>query len=858
MMNQSDSENKRATVNAPLLYPHLTHGDAFDEVYDENFHTKKHWLPVLSHLSQLQNGRVQELHQRAQRILRDDGATYDLKNDPLSPDVWSLDIIPNVLDVEQWRLAEKGLAQRSEMFNLILKDIYGEQRLIKEGIVPAEIIFNHPDFIRQCHGLELPGLKSLILHACDMVRDVNGQFIVIGDQTQAPVGAGYALENRTVISRVLPAVFRQSHVRRLSGFFHTLRDTLNQLAAHKTDDPKIVLLTVGSSSSTYYEHAYLANYLGYPLVQAADLTVRNGKVWLKSLNGLTPVDVILRRTDDRDCDQVELNANSISGVPGLLEVVRNGNVVLANPLGSAVLESPALMAYLPRISQFFLNEDLILENVETRWCGDAQALDYVANNLDTLIVKPAYGRSQGRSIYGHCLTPEQKQDTLKKLRANPSEYVAQSYVPGSMVPVWSNARLEARPSLLKAFVVADGDGYAVMPGGLSRVAESKQDYMVTRLSGSLSKDFWVTADKPDLTHVSLLDKEALHDVQDINIPSRVVDNFFWFGRYAERAEMSIRLLRVVFKQLNGLELLAPESREVLLKAVSFQTTCLPGFTEGDHTLFDYPDAELADLVVNGNRVGSIKSNLLAMLACGEQVRERLSADTRIILNKLRDNLNELDRAYVGGLPEAPEESLDNLVTSLLALSGLSNESMLRGQDWLFLQMGHSTECAIQTAKLLQSTLAPRLGGVAQQQVLESVLLSVEALISYRRRYRTKAKVPFGLDLLMVDSTNPRSLVFQVQRLREYLEFLPKNSSYVPGGLSNEVRLVLKTLNDIQLTDLEALSTANPETNSRDAFSTLMAQVGEQLEQFTSIIADKYFDHTAGPQQLIKPKWKMDV
>ncbi|WP_407333596.1 circularly permuted type 2 ATP-grasp protein [Enterovibrio sp. 27052020O] len=857
-MNQSDSENSGAAVNAPLLYPSQTQGDAFDEVYDVNFQTKKHWLPVLSHITQLKEERVWELHRRAQRILRDDGATYDLKNDPLSPDVWSLDIIPNVLNIEQWRIAEKGLKQRSELFDLILKDIYGEQRLIKEGIVPAELIFNHPDFIRQCHGLEIPGVKRLILHACDLVRDINGNFIVIGDQTQAPVGAGYALENRTVISRVLPAVFRQSHVRRLSGFFQTLRTTLTQLAAHKTDDPKIVLLTVGSSSSTYYEHAYLANYLGYPLVQAGDLTVRNGKVWLKSLNGLSPVDVILRRTDDRDCDQVELNANSISGVPGLLEVVRNGNVILANPLGSAVLESSALMAFLPRISQFFLNAPLLLENVETRWCGDAQALNYVENNLDNLIIKPAYRRSKGRSIYGHCLTPEQKQKTLEKIRANPSAYVAQNYVPGSLVPVWANATLEARPSLLKAFVVADNDGYSVMPGGLSRVAESQQDYMVTRLSGSLSKDFWVTGDKPDLTHQSLLENIKIDDVQEGNIPSRVVDNFFWFGRYAERAEMSIRLLRVVFKQLNGIELLEPESRDVLLKAVSYQTTCLPGFVKGEQSMFDNPEVELADLVVNGNRVGSVKSNLLAMLACGEQVRERLSADTRIVLNKLRDNLNELDRAFIHGLPEAPEESLDNLVTSLLALSGLSNESMLRGQDWLFLQMGHCTECAIQTAKLLKSTLEPRLEGVAQQQVLESVLLSVEALISFRRRYRTKARVSFGLDLLMVDGTNPRSLVFQIQRLLEFLALLPNPTTYIPGGLTNENRLVLKTLSEIQLTDLETLSVSNTKSQKREALSLLMTQVADQLELFTSIIGDKYFDHTAGPQQLIKPKWKLDV
>ncbi|WP_082111406.1 circularly permuted type 2 ATP-grasp protein [Grimontia sp. AD028] len=855
MMNDSDTELEGAV--SPLTYLQQGNGDAFDEVYEENKKVRAHWEPILSHFSGLRAERLDELHRRAQRILRDDGATYDLKNDPLSPDVWSLDILPNVIDAEAWQQVEAGLSQRAELFNRILKDIYGEQRLIKEGIIPPEIVFSHPDFIRECYGIRMPGEKHLILQATDLIRDSSGHFVAIGDQTQTPAGMGYALENRSVISRVHSKIFRHSYVKRHSSFFQTLRNTLTELAAHKTDDPKIVVLTPGSSSSSYYEHTYLANYLGYPLVQGGDLTVRNGKVWLKSINGLSPVDVILRRTDDNDCDQVELSAFSMYGIPGLLEAVRSGNVILANPLGSAVLESPALMSFLPKLCEFYLNEPLKLENVASYWCGHPDALAYVETHLDSLIIKPAYRRSQGMSVYGHSLDEAGKQVILAKIRENPNNYVAQSYVPGSLIPVWCDGSLESRPSLLKAFSVADGESYAVMPGGLSRVADAQDDYVVTHLSGSRSKDFWITADKPDHTHQSLLERAGFELVQEGNLPSRVVDNFFWFGRYAERAEMSIRLIRVVFKQLSGLELLETESRDTLLKAVSLQTRCLPGFTEGDEDLFENPEGELADLVTNGNRVGSIKSNLLAMLACGEQVRERLSADTRIILNRLRDNLYEIDRAFMNGLPEAPEESLDGLVTSLLALSGLSNESMLRGHDWLFLQMGQRTERAIQTVTLLKSTLVEQLPSLPQQQVLESVLLSVEALISFRRRYRTKARVPFGLDLLMIDRTNPRALVYQIERLREFLDMLPKHQSYVPGGWTPENRVILKTLSDIQQVDLNALSTANDE-NRREALEVHLNSVSANLEQFTSLIADKYFDHTAGPQQLIKPKWKLDV
>ncbi|MDP5253853.1 MULTISPECIES: circularly permuted type 2 ATP-grasp protein [unclassified Vibrio] len=845
-------------TTSPIIYPYHAPMGAFDEVFDLHQQILPHWQGMFTHLSLIKERGIEELHLRAQKILRDDGATYDLKNDPLSPEVWSLDVIPNVIDAQQWAHVEQGLVQRSELFNLVLKDIYGEQRLIREGIIPPEVVFGHPDYLRQCHGVEVPGEKQLLLHAIDLVRNINGQFLAISDQTQVPSGIGYALENRTVISRVLPSVFRRSNVKRLSSFFHTLKNTLNQLAADKTDDPKIVILTQGTSSNTYFEQAYLANYLGYSLVQGSDLTVRNGQLWLKTLDGLSQVDVVLRRTDDKDCDQLELSADSAYGVPGLMEVVRNGQVILANPIGSAVLEAPALIAYLPTICEYLLKQPLLLPTVNSYWCGEANSLDYVLQNIDSLVIKPAFRRAQRESIFVRHCSPEEKNTLIASIKATPAQFVAQEYVPGSIVPVWENQQIERRPSLLRTFTVVKNDTYVVMPGGLSRVAKTEKDYFITRLSGTWSKDTWICADKPDKTHQSMLDEDNLKEVQLGHIPSRVVENFFWLGRYAERAELCTRFMRVVFKQMNGIELLETTSRDVLLTAFSKQTNCLPGFLEPSGDLLEEPDGELADLVVNANRIGSIKSNLLAMLTCAEQVKERLSADTRIILNKLRDDLGRLDKTYKSGLPEVPEDSLDDIVTVLLALSGLSSESMLRGQDWIFLQIGLRTERAIQTAKLLQSTLTTSLERYAQKQVLESVLLSVEALISFRRRYRNKTQVQFALDLLMVDSSNPRSLVYQIERLNEFLTLLPNNQASVPGGLTAEKRLILKTLSDIQLSDLERLSKTHAPTKVREKLTDFLAQLIEQLEQFTSIISDKYFDHTAGPQQLNKPKWKLDV
>lgn len=837
--------------NSALSSAYDTPMNAYDEAFMGDRQPREHWAPMLRDMSNLTNEEMLDRQRRAQRILREDGATYNLNSDPLTPSVWSLDLIPNIIPTNEWLTIEQGLTQRSTLFDLILKDLYGPQELLRNGIIPSEIIFSHPGFLRQCHGVTVPGAHQLLLHAVDLVRDSSGQFQVIGDRTQAPSGAGYALENRTVVSRVIPNNFRDSQVRRLASFFQSFKHMLSSLACEWTDTPRIVMLTPGAFSSTYFEQAYLSNYLGFPLVQGSDLTVRNGAVWMKSLNGLARVDVILRRVEDSYCDQAELKVDSFLGVPGLLEVVRAGNVVLANPLGSGILEAPALVKFLPAISEFLMSEQLSLPSVSSWWCGDPSDLAYVIENIENLIIKPASRQYNNNSIYGHTLTAAQKENAIKKIKKDSHLYVAQSYIPGSISPVWLDGKIQARPSLLRAFTVANPTDYTVMPGGLSRVGESDKESIVSNITHSKSKDTWVLAVEPEQptkhnTEQTLLQDEALQ----ANLPSRVVENLFWMGRYAERAEISMRLLRTIFKQMNGVDPLPEESKRTLLEMASTQTGCLPGFVEADEALLAAPEEELVSLITDATRAGSIKANLQAMLSCSEQAKEMLSADTRIIINELRDHIHELDRAYTNGLPAAPEESLDSLVTSLLALSGLNHESMLRGLDWTFQEIGRRTERALQTATLLRSALTKPLSDVPQQQILESVLLSVEALISFRRRYRNRARVAYGLDLLMIDGTNPRSLLYQIEQLRRYIKELPRNES-TAAGLSPENKIILKSLNDIQLADLEELAKVNETTQSRHSLEQLMTELLEQLEQFTVLISDKYFDHTAGPQPLMK-------
>lgn len=840
---QSKSDSNVVKTFSPFTLPVYDQPkQAYDEAFNHSRSPRAHWHYLLQQLQILGDHGIQDCKRRAQRILREDGAIYDLSNDSTTPRVWALDIVPNIIAASQWLHIEQGLQQRAQLLDLILQDIYGEQQLIKQGIIPAEIIFTNPAFLRQCYHMPLFGKHALLLHAVDMVRDASGQYQVIVDRTQIPSGTGYALENRTVMSKVMPDTYQNSQVRRLAPFFQKLKQTLAALTVPWTTTPRIVILSPGVFNSNYFEQIYLTNYLNFPLVQGGDLTVRNGKVWMKSLNGLVRVDVIVRHIDDVYCDQAELRTDSMLGVPGLLEVARSGNVILANPLGCGILETPALLKYLPNISQFLLNEPLLLPSVSTWWCGETEDLAYVIANIEQLIIKPT-SRQQGQSIYGHTLTEASKADTIAMLKAQPHQYVAQSYIPGSLAPVWHHKELQAQPSLLRTFTAATLDDYQVMPGGLSRVGAVTEEMIVSNLSKSNSKDTWVLAEKPE-TPITLLTKgKNLTLPLQENVPSRVVENLFWLGRYAERIEMNARLLRTLLKKLYDIDPLSITSRTLLLEVIARQTTGEPLFSEENQPSSYLLQQALTNLITSSQQQGSIKADLQAILACSEQAKETLSSDTRIIINGLRDQLHLLDQSQTAHQTPAPEEMLDNLVTALLALSGLYHESMLRGLDWTFQELGRRTERALKTISLLQASFTQVLPDNAQQQVLESVLLSAEALISFRRRYRNHSQIDYGLDLLMMDPTNPRSLFYQLGQIEHCLLELPRSKA------SPEATLLTQCQKRLQQVNLADLVTVEENAQRREKLDQLLTQLIDWLGEFTHLINDKYFDHTSAPHSL---------
>ena len=820
-----------------------------DEIHDANGEVAPHWRYLLDALAALGPQALAERERKARRILRDDGATYNVSSEPLASRTWGLDLVPQLLESEEWGRIEAGLIERAELLDLVLKDIYGPRDLVRHGILPPELVFSHPGFLRECQGLRLPGEHQLVLYAADLVRDASGAMVVIGDRAQAPSGAGYALENRTVMSRVLPSLFRDSHVHRLSGFFHQLRQKLMALGGGE-GIPQVVVLTPGSYSETYFEHAFLANYLGYPLVQGSDLTVRGGRVWMKSLEGLRPVDVILRRVDDFFCDPVELRGDSQLGVPGLLEVVRAGRVAIANPLGAGFVENPALFKYLPAIGRFFFGRDPRIPNLETFWCADPEDRELVLAELPRLVLKPTFRRFGQHSVFGSDLNAEELAQWRRRIQDAPLGYVAQHHVAASHTPVLEAGDLRPRPMVLRSFAVANPTSYTFLPGGLTRVGSTAEAWVITNLAGSHSKDTWVLASEPEKQLTLIREPAAAGVVQEPGVlPSRVVENLFWMGRYAERGEVALRLLRTLFLQLNGVEPLSPGARRILLRALTEVTHTLPGFS-AETAPFGQPEAELRAVALDPARPGTVAASLNAMLQAGEEVKELLSADTQRVLNDLRDQLAALDAQFGAEQLVAPEEALDPLVTTLLALSGLRHESMFRGMNWRFWELGRGIEKVLQLMGLLRATLVPMPAERDVPVVVESVLLTCETLITYRRRYRTEPDVRHGIELMVLDGSNPRGLLYQLERLNRHVAVLP---AVEPGnGLSRAGRVMLEALTRLQLSRIEQL--AAPMDSGEIGLGALLDQLETLLSSLAEVLAECYFDHRVEQHQLMAGNW----
>jgi uncharacterized circularly permuted ATP-grasp superfamily protein/uncharacterized alpha-E superfamily protein len=818
---------------ADLLQTPLPDGSSYNELASDGITPRPHWSSLIESIQAIGSEELAHRWVQAERRIRENGVTYNIYTDPQGANrPLAIDPIPLLISPEEWRFIEAGIVQRAHLLNLLLEDIYGPRRLVANGDIPAALLYANPAFLRPLSGIKVPRQSYLHLLAVDLARSPDGRWWVLADRTQSPSGTGYALENRMIVSDVLPDAFRNSNVRRLASFFRAQREALLNMGHAK--HPRVVLLTPGPFNETYFEHSYLARYLGFTLVEGADLTVRDRRVFLKTVEGLQPVDVILRRVDDSFCDPLDLRGDSFLGVAGLVDALSAGNVVVANALGSGVIETAAIMPFLPGLSRKLLGEPLKLPSVATWWCGQEYALDWVLHHLDEVVVKPAFPLRGMEPIFGADLAKAEKQKIGDQLRAHPYEYVAQEQVALSTAPVWDHGRLYSRRLVLRTYVLNTGSGWVAMPGGLVRVAGS-DGQVVSMQRGGRGKDAWVLWDEPVDTFSMLRPRnqpiQLRHSLGDL--PSRAADHLFWLGRYAERAECIARLLRCLITRVRQAS--GPELACLFRLHAVFDTrsSILP--KDRPATAADL-EAELMSLMSDPDRPGSLASTLAEVQRVGGNVRERLSAE----MSRLIVALGESGRTEKYMLFVEYSAVLGGCLELLSAFSGMERENITRGPGWLFLSLGRRLERAMFSVRQLRELT----DGIDEDSwpILEYLLEVADSSMTYRSRYYTTLQPLAVLDVLLADEANPRALNFQMAHLCGLYAKLPRHS---PDDLEaiEQAFSRLRAL-DLQQIDfpLPGSARAGDESDGQLELKSLLGFVENLLPSWADNISQSYFNH----------------
>lgn len=811
-----------------LLAGYAAQPGRYDELLAQPQSPRPHWQPFLRALAERGSAEVADTLSLMEREIRENGVTYNVYADPKGVDrPWEVDPLPLLIAPAEWEAIEAGIVQRAELLNRVLADVYGEQALLKNGAIPASVIFGHSGFLPPAQGIRPPGGVHLFQYAADLARSPDGRWWVVSDRTQAPSGVGYALENRLVVSRVFPQLFRDLHVQHLAAFFAAKRDALLRWAPRGDGAPLIALLTPGPYNETYFEHALLARYLGLALVEGSDLTVRDGRVWMKTVEGLKRVHALLRRQDDDYCDPLELRSDSALGVPGLTECARRGTVLIANSLGSGVLESGALLGYLPALSEQLLGEPLKLPSVATWWLGEPAAFDDAWARLDKVLIKPLERSVREPALFGADLSADERVLLKARVAARPQRYVAQEWVHVSQAPVLERAAtpgrhetLAARTVGLRVFAVATPEGYRLMPGGLTRVAGDGQPRVIAMQRGGRSKDTWVLSDAAVNASFSLLSSTVKADDlvgSRVNVSSRAAENLFWFGRYGERCDGTIRMLRTAIGAL------LDETTAGAGGATAAVALC-----ERVGLLDEEDEPAVGLLRAATHPEGALAERLRQLSRVAFSLRDRMSADHWRTINQLIGDPVFQQRA-VGASMRLPLALawLDRAVTAMMTLSGFVLDGMTRGIGWRFLSMGRRIERLSNLCTALQ--VATQEGGA---QGLEWLLDWADSSVTYRSRYLVAPEWLPVLDLLVRDEVVPRSIAFQVKGLSEYVAKLELSHGRFGSDVVAPGQIALAALTPVDL---------HPESEA-------LAELLDTLHHVARTVSDeltlKFFSHAS--------------
>lgn len=773
-----------------------------DEMIDADGNIRPGWSELMNAFDRLGPVELAARFERADQYLRDAGVFYRKYDGAEGRERdWPLAHVPLLIDEADWSRISAGLIQRAELLETVIADIYGDNTLVQQGLLPPELVARNGEFLRPLVGVKPTSGHYLHFCAFELGRGPDGGWWVLGDRAQAPSGAGFALENRVATTRALSDIYSDMNVHRLAGFFRGFRDTLFNQA--RRDGGRVAILTPGQLNETYFEHAYIARYLGLMLLEGEDLVIEDGKVMVRTVAGLKPVSVLWRRVDASFTDPLELRYDSRIGTPGMVEALRHGSVSMINALGTGILETRALAAFMPRLAQSLLGTDLALPEIATWWCGQPSEQRHVIDNFDDLMIGPAFATTlpfddQRGTMLGSAIPSEQKAALIERIRTNGSDYVGQEPVQLSTAPVYVDGKLQPRPIALRVYAARTERGWTIMPGGFARVGSTRDTTAIAMQRGGQAADVWVLSTKP-VERVTLLpqDGEKLVRNSPGSLPSRAADNLIWLGRYAERCEATVRILRAYNARLA--ELSKPDL-PILSHCADFLDTIDVDATEA-------------------MPVGLLSSIDSAVHSAG-QIRDRFSPDGWLALNDLQKTAQRFASRIKPG--DDATRAMTVLLRKLAGFSGLVHENMYRFAGWRFLELGRRLERAIQIARItgwLTDKDAP-------DGSLEMLLEIGDSVMSHRRRYSVTAGTQSATDLLVLDPLNPRSVQFQITELRTQIEMLP-------GGIDDGIMSpVAKAALQIE-TDLRIAVAADMTPEALDA---LAGEIGT----LAGLVASAYF------------------
>ncbi|MCO6184971.1 circularly permuted type 2 ATP-grasp protein [Rhizobium sp. L1K21] len=727
-----------------------------DEMVDPSGKVRPVWQKLLSYLGKQDENGLEDRFNRADRYLKDAGVFYRSYGGPGSVERdWPLSHVPVLISDEEWNRISDGLIQRVELLEAIAADIYGENTLVRDGVLPPALIGANAEFLRPLVGVKPAGGHYLHFCSFEIGRGPDGNWWVLSDRTQAPSGAGFALENRVATARAFSDLYADMHVHRLASFFGAFRETL--LARRQSPVERVAVLTPGPANETYYEHAYIARYLGFMLLEGEDLAVVDGRVMVRTVSGLKPIGVLWRRLDASYADPLELNQNSYIGTPGMVQALRQGSVTMVNALGTGILETRALLAFLPRISAHLKNEPLNMPSIATWWCGQEAERAYVASNIDGMVIGPAYSRlpffdDKGQSVLGATLREQAKETVIGWLKAEGARLAGQEAVTLSTTPVWHEGKLVPRPMSLRVFAARTLDGWTIMPGGFARISSGADALAIAMQAGGKSADVWVVSEGP-VERPTLLPRENdFTRNMPGSLPSRAADNLYWLGRYIERAEGTIRILRAWHARYAEL--------------ADAETPLLADLTAYLKAL---------DIAIEPAVPDSLLANIESALFSASNIRDRFSPDGWLALVDLAKTARDFNERIKAG--EDAARAMTVLLRKLAGFAGLVHENMYRFTGWRFLTIGRLLERGLHMTRLLG-----HMSGDDPPDGSWDLLLDIgDSVMTHRRRYNVATAGVTVTDLLALDALNPRSIMFQLDAIKSEVEALP--NAYRDGQMS---------------------------------------------------------------------------